>query len=286
MAQGKYAIADATPIGQYRVDDVKPQIDSAQQAPERSGTSSALTLAATEKAVDGARRATSAALAHPNAPRIIQRAIGAGVRGASTAVGAHIGGVPGAVGGAAMSEGFTPTQQTIRGWIGRPTPNMTSAASAGDAVTNYIESMGANPNNLTGAALEYAKKSGRSVLYDASGTARLVPAEAVAQTVAQPVKATSGFFRGKVAPALSKLNVVQGALDLTQMGEPERKDIGFLGIGQSQDANDIPSRKPEQFPASMALNNALAVVAERMGRPDLAAKYRAGYNPDSTRKGQ
>lgn len=200
-------------------------------------SSSALWMAAASKALPMAEQAVKAGLNAPNAPRVIQRAIGAGVRGASTAVGAAVGGVPGAVAGAAMSEGLTPTQQTIRGWLGRTaTAAATKAEPATDAVVNYIEAMGANPNNLTGAALEYAKKSGRAILYDASGRASLVPAEAATQTAA-PVtaaaKAAAPSLVGRIARGVSLASGAQGLLDLAQMAEPNRKDIGFLGIAGS-----------------------------------------------------
>lgn len=62
----------------------------------------------------------------------------------------------------------------------------------------------------------------------------------LAQRLAAPV--ASGLE--KVAPyaqALSTLGGAQGVNDLAQMAEPNRKDIGFLGMGPSV---DVPSAEP------------------------------------------
>ncbi len=199
---------------------------------EVSVPSGAVAMQGVAQAIPMAESLAKSALSAPNAPRIIQRAIGAGVRGVSTAAGAAVGGVPGAIGGAAISEGLTPTQQTIRGWLGRTaTKAAESADPASDAVTNYIESMGANANNLTGASLEYAKKAGRAILYDASGKAALVPSEAaavapVATPVAKAISAAAPYVK-----AISMASGAQGVLDLAQLAEPKRKDIGFFGVG-------------------------------------------------------
>jgi hypothetical protein len=163
-----------------------------------------------------------------------------------------------------MSEGLTPTQQTIRGWLGRTPTASTSAAP--DAVVNYIESMGGNANNMKGAALEYATKAGRPVLYDATGAARLVPTASVVAPSAAPAKAATKFFVGKLANALSAVSGVQGALDLAQIAEPKRTDIGFLGM--SANGGPIDSAHPP------LMNEAIAKIAERMGRPDIADLWR------------
>lgn len=52
------------------------------------------------------------------------------------------------------------------------------------------------------------------------------------QDVARPVS-TLLDKAAPVAGLLSKLGGVQGALDLAQMAEPHRQDIGFLGMGHS-----------------------------------------------------
>lgn len=58
------------------------------------------------------------------------------------------------------------------------------------------------------------------------------------QDMARPVST----LLDKVAPvahAVSQLGAVQGALDLNQMAEPNRRDIGFLGIGSSIGDMDV-----------------------------------------------
>lgn len=218
-----------------------------QSPSETPGTNSGLAIAAASRVAPVAelvKQGGTAILAAPNAPRVIQRAIGAGVRAVATGTGAAIGGVPGAIGGAAMSEGLTPTQQTIRGWLGRSAPAASAAAAeTGDAVVNYIEAMGADIKNLKGAALEYAKKAGRAIIYDASGRASLVSAEAAKAPVVSATRAAapavSRNVTGAVSRALSVASGVQGALDLAQMAEPERRDIGFFGIGASMSDQDV-----------------------------------------------
>ncbi len=220
--------------------DYSALAEKARQESDVPLSSSALWFQGASKVLPVAERTVNAALASPSAPRVIQRAIGAGVRGASTAVGAAVGGVPGAVGGAAMSEGLTPTQATIRGWLGRtPTPPVPS--TTGDAVIHYIESMGGDVTNLKGAALEYAKKAGRSILYDASGRASLVPSEAAATTAAPVAAKVGSSVVGKLSRGLGVLSAVQGGLDLAQMAEPNRRDIGFLGIGKSIQNAPLPA---------------------------------------------
>lgn len=54
----------------------------------------------------------------------------------------------------------------------------------------------------------------------------------LAQEVAGPVAS----ILGKVAPyvqTLSTVSGIQGGLDLAQMAEPKRQDLGFLGVGKS-----------------------------------------------------
>lgn len=57
------------------------------------------------------------------------------------------------------------------------------------------------------------------------------------QNMAAPV--ASGLE--KISPLLGKASGAQGLGDLAQMAEPDRKDIGFLGIGKTQ---DVPGQKP------------------------------------------
>lgn len=256
-----------------------PLEDAHSETSKPQSSSGALWLQAASKAIPAAEQVVKAGLAAPNAPRVIQRTIGAAVRGASTAAGAAIGGVPGAVGGAAMSEGLTPTQQTIRGWLGRAAAQTAekAAPATSDAVVNYIEAMGANPENLSGAALEYAKKAGRAILYDSSGRASLVPSQAAAETAATaaPTAApAASSLLGKAAHGLSVLSAVQGGLDLAQMADPKRTDIGFLGVGASQPTPTLPtadSLKPELAAMTASIDKGVS--------PSHAAYMASGGSP-------
>ena len=86
----------------------------------------------------------------------------------------------------------------------------------------------------------------------------------LAQKLAAPVAAMAE----KAAPyaqTLSTLGAVAGVGDLAQIADPNRKDIGFLGI----------SNKGTPDPEHPALiNEAIAQLADRMGRHDIAAKWR------------
>ena len=228
------------PLDDAHADTSKPQ-----------SSAGALWLQGASRAIPLAEQAVKAGLGAPNAPRIIQRAINLGVRGAGAAAGAAVAGPAGATTGALISEGLAPTQQTIRGWLGRTAAQTAekAAPSTGDAVVNYIEAMGANPENLSGAALEYAKKAGRAILYDSSGRASLVPSQAAAAetaAVAAPTAApAASSLLGKAAHGLSVLSAVQGGLDLAQMADPKRTDIGFLGIGATQPEHAVSQNEQD-----------------------------------------
>lgn len=64
-----------------------------------------------------------------------------------------------------------------------------------------------------------------------------------------------------IAEAVSKVGGLQGALDLAQMAEPHRKDIGFLGIGASMPDLDVLTKaiakgaNPAQAAAQIASGN-------------------------------
>lgn len=60
----------------------------------------------------------------------------------------------------------------------------------------------------------------------------------LAQDMARPV-ASLLDKAAPIAKAVGKVGGVQGALDLAQIVEPERKDIGFLGLGASMSDLDI-----------------------------------------------
>ncbi len=66
---------------------------------------------------------------------------------------------------------------------------------------------------------------------------------------------------------LSGAGALQGGLELSAMGDnPKRQDIGFLGM--SANGGPIDSAHPPM------MNEAIAKIAERMGRPDIADLWR------------
>jgi hypothetical protein len=70
---------------------------------------------------------------------------------------------------------------------------------------------------------------------------------------AQAAAAPAGRILGRMAPvaqALSRASGVQGGLDLAQMDDPTRRDIGTFGIGPSV---DVPGAHPPVLNALMAL---------------------------------
>jgi hypothetical protein len=77
----------------------------------------------------------------------------------------------------------------------------------------------------------------------------------MAQSIAKPA---SGLLQS-VAPyaqTLSTLGGVQGGLDLAQMADPNRKDIGFLGMGPSV---NVPGAEPP------VLNRLAAYIRGKIG---------------------
>lgn len=99
------------------------------------------------------------------------------------------------------------------------------------------------------------------------------------QKMAAPM-ARAASAAAPYAQTLSTLSGAAGVGDLAQMADPTRGDIGFLGISNAP--APVGPHPPEQFPASRAVNEAVAAIAERMGNKALADKWRAAYNPDAT----
>ncbi len=85
--------------------------------------------------------------------------------------------------------------------------------------------------------------------------------QSAAMPVAKALEAVKPY-----AQALSTLGGAAGVGDLAQMAEPNRKDIGFLGLSTNGPPID-PSHPP-------LINEAIAKIAERMGRPDIADLWR------------
>lgn len=224
-------------------------------------------------AVSAARMAPAAlqlaARAAANHPAATQKIIGAGISTGASAVGAGIGGVPGAVVGASI-RGVTPAQAVIRETAGRlagETPAVASAAGKAQSVIEYAKPLGyrLKPSDLAAAPeietqlRNFAGSAGQKVvqLYGPEGTivnggkdvagARFAPGPMVngAVSAAEPGIMSKTLTAAK---ALSRiLAPIQGATamtDLAQAAEPTRTDIGVMGIGKSQ---PTPTMTPEQI---------------------------------------
>lgn len=80
----------------------------------------------------------------------------------------------------------------------------------------------------------------------------------LAQNLLMPV-ARAAEVLAPYAQALSTLSGAQGVLDLAQMAEPNRKDIGFFGVGKTQD-------KAAQKAFSDAWDNWMATYPRSVGK--------------------
>lgn len=90
------------------------------------------------------------------------------------------------------------------------------------------------------------------------------------QAVARPI-ATALEKAAPYAQALSTASGAQGALDLAQMAEPTRKDIGFLGIGGGTPDPNHPALL--NLLAMKATDGIKALVAEGLSKAEAARVY-------------
>ncbi len=141
---------------------------------------------------------------------------------------------------------------------------MRLAAAAVPVVRDAV--MGVATSPTLPASLGTAARVGTTTAGVVHGAVTLNPAEVLAASKAGWAAGKGGYFLGKgvqavaepVASALEKaapyaqtlstLSGAQGVLDLAQMANPKRTDIGFLGVGKSLTANDL-NMTPEQFAA-------------------------------------
>lgn len=117
-----------------------------------------------------------------------------------------------------MRFGTSPTAAKTGGAIANAA---TTLAAAGHGV------MSGNPSQVMAAPME-GWAAGKGGYW---GTKAL-------QGVARPVAAALEKA-APIAEAVAKVGGVQGALDLAQMAEPNRKDIGFLGLGFTKPEDDL-----------------------------------------------
>ncbi len=124
---------------------------------------------------------------------------------------------------------------------------MFAAAKAVKPVADALYELGSNPD--AGKALGNLVKNATTLGGVVHGAATLNPAEVIAapkvgwaagrggywlgknaQSVIQPVATALDASAKPIASALTKASGAQGLLDLAQMAEPTRKDIGTLGV--------------------------------------------------------
>lgn len=216
----------------------------ASTRPEDSTPLASATVLAARQAPAAMRSVGRFAAEHPAA---IQKAIGAGMQGATAGMGYAAGGVPGAIVGA-MVRGVTPKQATIRTLAGRMAGESKDVArTAGRAVgiQEYIKKtsgLNVKPTDVLErplglpAAEKYAAQQGRGILKILGPSGEVVSGPTAAQPI--PTKPTPPGLVGRIAsragPFLKVLQLATGPTDLAQMAEPDRQDIGMMGIGGTQ----------------------------------------------------
>jgi hypothetical protein len=215
------------------------------QEPEGSGGASA-TIGAL-RAVPAAKQGLARFAA--NHPAATQKVIGAGISTMAGGAGAAVGGVPGAVVGASI-RGVTPAQSVIRETAGKMAGESAAVAkNAGraTAVAEYAKPLGltVNPSHLvsTGNAARaldnYADAGGLKVprvldqfgkvVYGPEAPVRPKPPGVGGRLMTGAAKGV-----GAVGKALGAVAGPVGLTDLAQTIEPNRRDIGVMGIGASQ----------------------------------------------------
>lgn len=210
---------------------------SHEQPPETAGGATAA-LAAGRALPAAGRLIGRFAADHPAAT---QKVIGAGVSSVAGGIGAAVGGGPGALVGASI-RGVTPTQASIRtvaGQMAGETPQIARNAGRAVAVANYAKEAGlplkpeqlASTGDAARALDNYAESMGQRVprVLDQYGKVVVGPEATPALAEAgsgMASKAARGFLR-----VLAPLSLASGATDVAQAVEPNRHDIGTMGIG-------------------------------------------------------
>ena len=212
--------------------------------PEPQGSGGASATIGAARAIPAAGRSVARFAA--NHPSATQKVLGAGFSTAAGGVGAAVGGVPGAVVGASI-RGVTPTQAGIRttaGQLAGETPEVARTAGRAVAASNYAKEAGLNikptgfvsTGDASRALDNYADAQGLKAprVLDQYGKVVFGPEAPPKPTM--PSKAgrlvTSGA-RG-IGKALSAVSGPIGMTDFAQTVEPDRRDIGVMGIGASQ----------------------------------------------------
>jgi hypothetical protein len=93
----------------------------------------------------------------------------------------------------------------------------------------------------------------------------------LAQSIARPV-ARGLEAAAPIADAVSKVGGVQGALDLAQMAEPNRHDIGFMGVGGTMKPLEVLQKA-----VANGANPASAAAALTHGDPKAFGELMTAY---------
>lgn len=245
------------PFAQYVVQD-DPFAQFAQAAtlpepPSAGGATAAVTgLRAAPSIVRAAGRLVAS---HPAAA---QKAIGAGISTAAGGAGAAIGGVPGAVVGASI-RGVTPAQTTIRQMAGRvagESPAVAGEAAKALGIQNYAKELTGTKltpadiipkPNAANAVEHYANSMEKGILrlYGPHGEVVSGPS-AVSRLPTKPVAGRLMKVASKAGKVLGPLSAATGVTDFAQAVEPNRHDIGVMGIGLD---GERPEAEREAHPA-------------------------------------
>jgi hypothetical protein len=228
-----------------------------EQEPQGSGGAS-MTLGAMRAAPAAGRGVARFAANHPAG---VQKAISVGMTGLGSSLGAGIGSVfsplgavPGALAGAA-AKGLTPTQANIREWAGRgmgEAPDVAKAAGRAQGIQEYIKNTSGikvDPAHILERAKglpageAYTKSQGRELLKILGPDERVVlgpTAEAAPKAPGAAARLATqggGAIRTGLRTAGKALSAVSGPMamtDFAQTVEPNRTDIGVMGIGAQQ----------------------------------------------------
>lgn len=238
-----------------------------------------------------------------NHPVGTQKAIGAGMTALASGVGAGVGSMfgpvgtlAGAVSGGAV-RGMTPTQQAIREWAGRgmgETADVAKAAGRAQGIQEYIKNTSGykvNPAHILEranglpAAENYAKSQGRELLkvLGADGRVAAGPTADVAQkapgVAGRLVTKGAGAAKTGLGVASKALSAVSGPMamtDLAQTIEPNRRDIGVMGIGASQPDPTAEQTQQIDTQNKQAMEQRLAAQAQQWQQVRAAILQRLG----------
>lgn len=212
------------------------------------GATAAVTAARSIPALT--RSAAGFVASHPAAA---QKIIGAGVSTIAGGIGGAMGGVPGAVVGASI-RGVTPAQATIRQIAGQAageTPAVATNAARALGIQNYAKELSGlkiKPTdiipkpNAANAIEHYANSMERGILrlYGPNGEVVSGPS-AVGELATKKAPGVVLKAASKVGKVMPWLQAASGITDLAQTIEPNRHDIGIMGIGAT---HHVPGEHP------------------------------------------